>query len=503
MVHVRPLCDDDVTMSTDLPSAAAPSLAAPSLAGRSTAGPSPSAPTTARPRKAYRNGDERVLGGVAAGLAQHLGVETVYVRLAFLVMAAVGGFGVATYAGLWLVLPIDNRLEQASPGLDAASRQGKRPRRTRRRHDVGPLIALCALALGVVVLAHRLLGGSVLFWPVLIGVVGLAMLWRQADEAQRERWVDSSGRIDFLRAVVGNGGIGSYSRLAAGVGLLVLALVLFAVQTSQTGQFGLARDVVLAGVLGVTGLALTVGPWLFRLTGDLSEERAARVRSQERADMAAHLHDSVLQTLALIQKHAGDGRMVATLARAQERDLRAWLYGDQAPADTSVASALKAAAAEVEDAHGVPVEVVVVGDTAASDSTRALVLAAREAMVNAARHSGADHVDVYAECTGQSTGRSTEVFVRDRGRGFDQQAVPEDRLGVRNSIRDRMRRHGGVATIRSTPGEGTEVRLVMTGDRSDSSDNSDNSDDSDDSDDSDNNDNSDNSDNSDNREETR
>lgn len=490
MVHVRPLCDDDVTMSTDLPSAAAPSLAGPSMAGPSMAGPSMagpprSAPTTARPRKAYRNGDERVLGGVAAGLAQHLGVETVYVRLAFLVMAAVGGFGVATYAGLWLVLPIDNRLEHGSPGLDAASRQGKRPRRTRRLHDVGPLVALCALALGVVVLAHRLLGGSVLFWPVLIGVVGLAMLWRQADEAQRERWVDSSGRIDFLRAVVGNGGIGSYSRLAAGVGLLVVALVLFAVQTSQTGQFGLARDVVLAGVLGVTGLALTVGPWLFRLTGDLSEERAARVRSQERADMAAHLHDSVLQTLALIQKHAGDGRMVATLARAQERDLRAWLYGDQAPADTSVASALKAAAAEVEDAHGVPVEVVVVGDTAASDSTRALVLAAREAMVNAARHSGADHVDVYAECTGQSTGQatgqatgkssvqSTEVFVRDRGRGFDEQGVPEDRLGVRNSIRDRMRRHGGSATIRSTPGEGTEVRLVMTGDRSDYSDDSD------------------------------
>ncbi len=247
-------------------------------------------------------------------------------------------------------------------------------------------------------LGQRLLGGSVLFWPVLLGLVGLAVLWRQADEAQRERWVDSTGRIDFLRAVVGSGGVASYARLAAGVGLLLSALVLFALQTGDAGQLGVARDVVIAGVLGVGGLALMIGPWLFRLTGDLSEERAARVRSQERADMAAHLHDSVLQTLALIQKHADDGRTVATLARAQERDLRSWLYGDHPAPGTSVAGALRAAAAEVEDGHGVPVEVVIVGDAPVSERLEPLVLAAREAMVNAARHSGAAQVDVYAEC---------------------------------------------------------------------------------------------------------
>jgi signal transduction histidine kinase len=236
--------------------------------------------------------------------------------------------------------------------------------------------------------------------------------------------------------------------------LLLAALVLFAV---QSGHAGVAREVVVAGVLGVAGLALTIGPWLFRLAGDLSEERAARVRSQERADVAAHLHDSVLQTLALIQKHSEDGRMVATLARAQERDLRSWLYADEVPPDTSVNSALRAAAAEVEDAHGVPVEVVTVGDAPASDHLRALVLAAREAMVNAAKHSGADKVDVYAEMAdGQ-----TEVFVRDRGRGFELGEVPDDRLGVRNSIVDRMERHGGSAVIRTAPAEGTEVRLAM------------------------------------------
>jgi signal transduction histidine kinase len=232
-------------------------------------------------------------------------------------------------------------------------------------------------------------------------------------------------------------------------------LLLFAV---QTGRVGVARDVVLAGALGVTGLALVVGPWVVRLVGDLAEERAARVRTQERADVAAHLHDSVLQTLALIQKHSDDGRMVATLARAQERDLRSWLYGADTAAAGTVAGALRAAAAEVEDAHGVPVEVVTVGDDApVTDRTRPLVLGAREAMVNAAKHSGAAKVDVFAE----SVGGRLEVFVRDRGRGFDAAAVPEDRLGVRNSIVDRMSRHGGDAVVRTAPGQGTEVRLSV------------------------------------------
>ena len=417
-----------------------------------------STPTIA-PRKAYRSSDERLLGGVASGLGQHLGVRTVYVRVAFMISATFG-FGVAAYAALWLVLPTDSHLEHASPGIEAASRQGKRPRRTRRLHEAGPLVAIGAIALGVVVLARSLFGGSVVFWPLLLGLAGLAVLWRQADEAQRERWMDSSGRVDFVRAVVGNGGVASYTRLAAGVGLLVSALVLFAVQTVQngaSGQFGVAGEVVVAAALGVAGLALMVGPWLFRLTGDLAEERAARVRSQERADMAAHLHDSVLQTLALIQRHAGDSRQVATLARAQERDLRSWLYGEQPLSDTTVAGGLRSAAAEVEDAHGVPVEVVVVGDAPMSERVRPLVLAAREAMVNAALHSGAAQVDVYVECAAGST----EVFVRDRGRGFDERDVPPDRLGVRNSIRDRMHRHGGSVTIRTAPGDGTEVRLSM------------------------------------------
>ncbi len=405
-------------------------------------------------RRATRRTEGRILGGVAAGLADHLGVDVLHVRVAFVITALLGGFGAAMYAGLWMILPSDARFQQDAPGLEAATRQGKRPSRSSRLEDGGWLVALGAVALGVVVLVQSFVGAGFVFWPILLGAVGLAVLWRQADEAQRERWTDTTGRIDPIRAVLGRGGPASYARLAVGVALLVAALAVFAV---QTGQAGVARDVVVAAALGVLGLALTVGPWLFRLASDLTEERAARVRSQERADVAAHLHDSVLQTLALIQKHADDGRTVTRLARAQERDLRTWLYGDSAAQDTTVAGALRTAAAEVEDSHGVPVEVVTVGDVPLREEARPVVLAAREAMVNAAKHSGADKVDVYVETADDLV----EVFVRDRGRGFDPDVVRADRLGVRRSIVDRMQRHGGAATVRSAPGEGTEVRLSM------------------------------------------
>jgi signal transduction histidine kinase/phage shock protein PspC (stress-responsive transcriptional regulator) len=407
-----------------------------------------------RVRRASRRTDGRILGGVAGGLSEHLGVEVMPVRAAFVVATAFGGLGVAMYAGLWMILPSDARFHPDAPGLEAATRQGRRPGRPPRLEDGGWLVALGAVALGAAVLVQTFVGAGHLVWPVLFGGTGLVVLWRQADEAQRERWVDATGRIDPIRAVLGRGGAASYARLVSGLVLLAVAFMVFAVQTDTAGMAG---DVLVAGLLGVLGLGLTVGPWLFRLASDLAEERAARVRSQERADVAAHLHDSVLQTLALVQKHADDARTVARLARAQERELRSWLYEDRAGAKTSVAGALRDAAAEVEDAHGMPVEVVAVGAAAPSEAAHAVVLAAREAMVNAAKHSGAEQVDVYAE-----TGRDRlEVYVRDRGRGFRLDTVPADRLGVRRSIVDRMERHGGFATIRSALGEGTEVCLSM------------------------------------------
>lgn len=405
------------------------------------------------PRKATRDTDDVWLGGVASGLARHLAWPTMWVRVGFLGLAALGGLGVALYAGLWMTLPSDARFAAEAPGLASATHGDRRPRRTSRLSDVGPVAAVGALAVGLAILARTVFGAGFLFWPIVLGVVGVALLWRQADEAQRERWVDTSGRINPVQAVLGRGGLSAWLRVLAGVGLIVGGIILVA---ARSGSFATARDVLLASALAVAGLGLTVGPWVFRLAADLAAERAERLRSEDRADVAAHLHDSVLQTLALIQKSAADSATVARLARSQERDLRSWLYDDRSPLSSSLAAALRQGAAEVEDAQGVPVEVVTVGDVALTPALEPLVLATREAVTNAARHSGAPRVDVYAEVAGASA----EVFVRDRGVGFDPASVGADRRGVKGSIVDRMSRHGGSAVVTSSA-DGTEIRLVM------------------------------------------
>ncbi|ANH36738.1 nitrate/nitrite sensor protein NarX [Nocardioides dokdonensis FR1436] len=412
-------------------------------------------PVHPAPRQAFRDTQDLVVGGVAAGLARHLGAPVLWVRVGFLVAAAAGGLGVALYAGLWLVLPADTRFEREAPGLEGARRGGRRPGRRRRRlGDVGPAVALAALGLGVLLSLEAVLGRGAFLWPVVIGLVGVALLWRQADEAQRERWLDTTGSIAPLRVVLGSGGWASYARVVLGLLLVALAVVLVAL---LGGAGTVARDLFLAALLGVVGIAVVVGPWVYRLAFDLTAEREERVRSQERADVAAHLHDSVLQTLALIQRSADDAAAVARLARAQERELRTWLFEGDGDTAGTVSGALRAAAAAVEDTHDVHVDVVTVGDAVLDDTLRPVVAAAGEALGNAARHAGVDRVDVYAEVDE----RSVEVFVRDRGGGFDLAAVPLDRHGVRHSIIDRMQRHGGTAEVRTTPGAGTEVRLHL------------------------------------------
>ncbi|KQW46079.1 ATPase [Nocardioides sp. Root1257] len=406
-------------------------------------------------RRAYRDTQEPILGGVASGLAHHLGFPVLWVRAGFVIAAFLGGSGVLLYAALWWMLPSDAHFETAAPGIESATRGGRRPGRIRRLTDVGPAIALAALGLGAILLMEAVLGRGAVFWPLVIGIVGIALLWRQADEAQRERWLDSSGRINPKRVVFGDGGWASYARVAAGIGLIVLALVLY---SFSGGSVGMARDVTVAALLTVVGLAIVIGPWIYRLASDLSDERAERVRTQERADVAAHLHDSVLQTLALIQKNADDSATVARLARAQERDLRSWLYAGESTDERTVASALRGVAARIEDEYAVSVDVVNVGDCDLDELLRPIVHATGEAVTNAAKHAGTGKVDVYAE-VGDT---AVDVFVRDRGRGFDLTSVPADRYGVRNSIVDRMQRHGGSAEVRSAPGEGTEVRLHLT-----------------------------------------
>lgn len=412
-------------------------------------------------RRFARRSDGRLLGGVASGLAVHLGVQPLGVRIGFALLAGLGGFGVVLYLALWVFTPLDQALareadEQAPAGVAAATRTGKRQRRRlpSRPGDLGQLAALVLLGVGVIWLVQQTpLGVSPgLLVPLLLAVVGVALIWRTADEQERRRMAALSPRAPWVAAITGSGGVASVIRIVIGAAVIVAGVVAF---LAGQGQLGATIDGLIGILVVIVGLVLIAGPWLWRLWRDLAAERRERIVSEERADVAAHLHDSVLQTLALIQKQAHDQRAVVRLARRQERDLRDWLYGDQRSDDASFAAALAAMGAEVEDAHGVPVEVVTVGDGEIDDVRQAVLKAAGEATVNAAKHSCADKIDVYAELDGDAV----EVYVRDRGAGFDLDSVPDDRLGVRRSIIERMERHGGTAQIRSSPGEGTEVRL--------------------------------------------
>jgi signal transduction histidine kinase len=238
-----------------------------------------------------------------------------------------------------------------------------------------------------------------------------------------------------------------------GLSLVAVAVVVFVDQNATASGRGTAFESSAVAV----ALLLLLGPWAWRLAAERDAERTGRIRSQERAEMAARVHDSVLQTLALVQREAGDPRRVAALARRQERELRSWLYPDPRTAEGGgLAAAMDTAAAEVEELHGVPVELVRTGDVPVDDQVEALVLAAREAMTNAARHSGAEEVSTFVD-VGED---EIAIFVRDRGNGFDPEAVPAAAHGIAESIRGRMARAGGTASLTSSP-EGTEVELRL------------------------------------------
>ncbi len=320
------------------------------------------------------------------------------------------------------------------------------------------LLALSAL------LVFRELGiwwSDALIWPLVLATAGGALLWRQsramapapvAEDLEPPAGSPQSPSSEPQR----RSGPADLYRGGFGIALVVGAALLF---LSANDALGATREVVLASLVGVMALALILAPFLWRLGRNLATERAERIRSQERAELAAHVHDSVLQTLTLMQKRAGDPREVAALARRQERELRAWLFdGDRRRDGASLAAALEAVAAEVEDAHGVAIDVVTVGDRPLDGPAEALVAATREALTNAAKFAAdASPIAVYAEMDGDRA----QVFVRDRGEGFEPEAVPADRRGLRESIVGRMERNGGTATVRSSPGEGTEVELVI------------------------------------------
>ncbi len=342
--------------------------------------------------------DGRVLAGVCSGIARSLGVDATLVRLVFAVLGLAGGAGVFLYLMLWAL------------------------GNARRRWLA---IVLAFISVAVVVAALGFTSDAV--WGVILVVAGLALALRRGGSFRP-------------------GAPLSYGGLAlAAWGLLLLP-----------GSD--PRTVVAPAAIG-GALLLILGPLVWRLALDRDAERAARVRSEERSEMAARVHDSVLQTLALIQRRAQDPQRVATLARRQERELRSWLYGDRPLVDdgASLESALAAAAVDIEEIYDVRVELASVGDCPVDDSVRAVVLAAREAVTNAAKFAGEDEIAVYAEVTDDAVA----VFVRDRGAGFDRAAVPEGRRGLAESIEGRLERAGGRATITSAPSEGTEVELYL------------------------------------------
>ncbi|MGK5500383.1 PspC domain-containing protein [Streptomyces sp. URMC 125] len=398
-------------------------------------------------RRLYRSAEGRLLGGVARGLAGHLGMPVPWVRVAFLVLLMANGMGALVYAAFWFVVPL------GTGGVGAGPQPGRDRRGSVRRPDKGQLAALLALAAGVVVLGANLPFGAAgaYLWPLLLVGAGVAVVWRQADNSRRAHWMEVSRRRRLL----------PLARSAAGALLVGLGVTGFAVTRGLGPHLG---TVLQASLALLVGIALLAGPYLVRLVQDLSEERLMRIRAQERAEVAAHVHDSVLHTLTLIQRNADNPREVARLARAQERELRAWLYK---PAGTgreeedepeTLADGVRRLAAEVEDHHGVPVEVVCVGDCPVDERLGAQLQAAREAMVNAAKYGGeGGPVQVFAEVEG----RTVFVSVRDHGPGFDLDAVPGDRMGVRESIIGRMRRNGGTAVLRAAPEGGTVVELEM------------------------------------------
>ncbi|MEO7070211.1 MAG: PspC domain-containing protein [Nostocoides sp.] len=431
----------------------------------------------------------RYVAGVCAGVAEHLSLPVMWVRIGAVALAFAGGAGVAAYIFLWVLTPADGSgvvpvparlghgsvlgptspyagrtsssssphgpIDPAQPAdfvaddsfgagdsVDAGdsmgrSRSGERPARLLA---LGAIVVGAGLILGASQLGLDLRAGFLL--PVLVIGAGAVIAWSQLDSAERSRWI---GGDQGARGM-------ALARVGLGVALAVIGLVIL---VTRGRSLTAVWDALLATAAVLLGATLIAAPWVIRLWSDLRAEQAATVRATERADIAAHLHDSVLQTLALIQRKADDPHTVTQLARAQERELRAWLYAGPAGSDSTLAAALTAAAHDVEDEHGAPIDLVVTGDRAIEPQGESLVRAFREALLNAVRH-GRPPVTAYVEIGTAGV----QAFVKDRGVGFDPETVPTDRLGVRQSILGRMERHGGTARVRRLD-VGTEIELTL------------------------------------------
>ncbi|HVA05137.1 MAG TPA: PspC domain-containing protein [Acidimicrobiales bacterium] len=394
-----------------------------------------------------RSSASRVLGGVCGGLSECTGIDVTLVRIGFVLVGMMSGVLVLGYAIAWLVLPIDNETSNIFS------------RAVNDRRGIRLVIAFLPVIVAIQIVVSVLHIGYLGFigWPVFLAVALGILIWRNASEHERV-WISDDVVPIFSSGSGRHGRWTMILRLAVGLAMTtggVLVLVLGHTTTAALRPVG-------GALLVVAAIVVVLGPWWLSLARDLMAERQARALAEERAQMAAHVHDSVLQTLALIQRSSDDPQNVLRLARAQERELRAWLFEGRPPGTisedaTMLGEGIGLLQRQVEANHGIAVHVVLVGECELSDALRALLDAAREATVNAAKWSGADQVSLYCEVEPDTV----MLFVRDRGQGFDPDAVPTDRQGIAQSIRARMARFGGTVVIRSEPGAGAEVELSM------------------------------------------
>ncbi len=393
----------------------------------------------------YRSREDRIVAGIAGGIAARLGRDVTVVRVV-LVLLALSGFGLVGYVVAWLLLPAEGSSETIAQRAVSDSR------------GITLALALVPALVLLLLLASALHAGFLasIAPPLVISAAGLVLIYRNAEEDERARLSGSVEALFQFGAGSSRSRRDAVLRVAGGLMLLVAGLVVITDVRSSWRILG-------GTVLLMAAIVVVFGPWWLRLARDLVDERQARIRAEERADMAARVHDSVLQTLAMIQRSANQPQEVARLARAQERELRSWLFEGRAPGSfgaegpATLAAGVEQIEREVEGAHGVAVESVTVGDSPLDDELRALLAAGREATVNAAKWSGAPSVSIYVEVEP----KRVSMFVRDRGAGFDSEAIAADRKGIAESIRGRMQRHGGTAVIRSAPGGGTEVELSV------------------------------------------
>jgi signal transduction histidine kinase len=394
-----------------------------------------------------REREGRLAGGIMAGISAKTGVDVTVLRVALVVVTLLTtGFGAAVYVITWLLLPMTGETSNIASRAMADKR------------GIG-LAAALGSALGILLIAVSSLGAAWLnapAWPIIISVCGLVLIARNGAPEEQ----DQLRRL--VEPVLGAAGSPAADRKMLRW-LLTAALLIAGVVVLLHGKERLDLLVPLGGMLLLlAGIAVGLGPWWLSIARDLVAERQARIRAEERADMAARVHDSVLQTLALIQRRAAEPQEVVQLARLQERELRAWLFDGQPPGSVkgegvTLAGGIRQIQQDVEAQHRVAIDAVTVGDCALDDDLQALLAAAREATVNAAKWSGADTISLFAEVEPDAV----SLFVRDRGRGFDPETVPADRKGLAESVRARITRRGGSAVIRSAPGEGTEVSLTM------------------------------------------